>query len=75
MNKQFDAHNDPRHMTADALLALGGPNLAFIKYVDLEGEKGYGIHGADGTVLALAETRELAFAAALQHDLNPVSVH
>jgi hypothetical protein len=32
-------------------------------------------YAADGTRLGLMPTRELAFAALKQHDLEPVSVH
>ncbi|MFQ5958184.1 MAG: DUF1150 family protein [Alphaproteobacteria bacterium] len=75
MNKQFDAHDDPRHMSPAALLALGGPNLAYIGRVVIDGASGYGIHAADGTVLGVAEDRDTAFAAARQNDFEPVSVH
>lgn len=75
MDKQFDAHDGPFGMTVETLLALGGSNLAYIKQVFVDGDIGYGIHAADGTVLAIAETRDVAFAAARQHDLEPVSVH
>ncbi len=75
MNKQFEDHAPQRMISPETLLALGGPNLAYIGRVVIEGTEGYGIHGADGTVLAVAESRELAFAAARQHNLLPVSVH
>ncbi len=75
MNKQFNTSDDPRHMSHEAFLALGGPNLAYIKPVVYEGESGYGIHAADGTVLAIVSDRDTAFAAARQHDLEPVNVH
>ncbi len=75
MNKQFDNHATRPYITPEALLALGGPNLAYIGRVEIDGRVGYGIHSLDGTVLAVAETRELAFAAARQHALEPVSVH
>lgn len=75
MNKQFDTHNASRRMSSEALLALGGPNLAFIKRIVVDGAPGYSIHGPDGTILALADDRDVAFAAARQHDLEPVSAH
>lgn len=75
MDKQFDALDGPFGMTAESLLALGGTNIAYIKPVFIDGDVGYGIHAGDGTVLAIAETRDVAFAAARQHDLDPVSVH
>lgn len=35
----------------------------------------YSIHSADGERIALVGDRDLAFAAARQHEMNPVSVH
>jgi len=35
----------------------------------------YSVHAASGERIALVEDRDLAFAAARQHEMNPVSVH
>ena len=35
----------------------------------------YSVHSGDGERIALVGDRELAFAAARQHEMNPVSVH
>ncbi|MEE9329756.1 MAG: DUF1150 family protein [Parvularculaceae bacterium] len=35
----------------------------------------YALHSADGARIALMGDRELAFAAARQHEMTPVSVH
>lgn len=35
----------------------------------------YSVHSADGERIALVGNRDLAFAAARQHEMNPVSVH
>ena len=35
----------------------------------------YSVHAADGERIALVGDRELAFAAARQHEMKPVSVH
>lgn len=35
----------------------------------------YSVHSSDGERIALVGDRELAFAAARQHEMNPVSVH
>lgn len=35
----------------------------------------YSVHAADGERIALVGDRDLAFAAARQHEMNPVSVH
>ena len=40
-----------------------------------KGVKLYAVHLADGRRIAVMDDRERAFAAAVQHDLVPVSVH
>jgi len=35
----------------------------------------YSVHSSDGARIALVGDRDLAFAAARQHEMNPVSVH
>jgi hypothetical protein len=35
----------------------------------------YAVHGADGARLAIVADRDTAYAAALAHELTPVSVH
>ncbi len=40
-----------------------------------EGIVFYSLHAADGTPLALTDSRAAAIANALEHDLHPVSVH
>lgn len=62
-------------LPVEAFLALGAPTLAYVKAAEIDGEAGYAIHGANGRMLGTAPTRDLAFAAARQHDLDPVSVH
>ena len=64
-----------RHMTARELYALGVPDIAYVKTVTENGVTGWALYAADGTRLGLMPTRELAFAALKQHDLEPVSVH
>jgi hypothetical protein len=57
------------------LASLGVPGLAYIKRVEEENGVAWAIHGAEGTRIGLAPSRELAFAAVIQHELEPVSVH
>jgi hypothetical protein len=37
--------------------------------------KFFGLHAADGRLVAVVDTRDMAFVAARQHELEPVSVH
>ncbi len=62
-------------LAVEAFRALGAPTLAYIKPSAVDGSDGFAIHGADGRMLGIAPSRALAFAAARQHDLDPVSVH
>lgn len=62
-------------VTPEALAALGPPNLAYIKDVVVDGEVQYEIRAVDGRILGITPEREVAFAAARQHDFYPVSVH
>lgn len=62
-------------MTPKAFLALGSMNVAYIKPVTIDGLTVYAIHAADGQELAVFDERDVAFVAARQNDLEPVSVH
>jgi hypothetical protein len=59
----------------------GLPELAFVKRVLVANPasgmltEGWAIHAADGTHMGLAPSRDLAFAAIKQHELEPLSVH
>lgn len=49
--------------------------IAYIKACAVDGRPGYAIHAADGTPIGWCESREVAFAAVRQQNLEPVSVH
>lgn len=67
---------ETRNQTApDIWAAFDPPNLAYIKPIKIDGELLYAIHAADGSELGVSSSRDVAFAAARQHDLDPVSVH
>ncbi|MFO1238312.1 MAG: DUF1150 family protein [Alphaproteobacteria bacterium] len=61
-----------RQVSPEALIAEGAlPEGAVLP----QGVKLYAVHLADGRRIAVMDDRERAFAAALQNDLDPVSVH
>ncbi len=62
-------------ITPEAFAALGGGQIVYIKSVVVEGREAVAIHAADGSPLALVDNRNLAFAAAVQHEMQPLSVH
>jgi len=74
-NASADATAQLRSMSARELYALGMQQLAYVKPVTENGTVAYAVFAADGTQLGLMATRELAFAALRQHDLEPMSVH
>ncbi len=66
---------DIRHLSAEQLGALGVSHIAYVKPVVVNGEQGFAIHAADGTPMAVAGDRNVALAAILQHEMQPLSVH
>ena len=50
-------------------------NEAYIREVLVDGAMVFGIHAPDGRLLGVAPDREIAFATARQHQLEPLSVH
>ncbi|MCR6630524.1 MAG: DUF1150 domain-containing protein [Magnetospirillum sp.] len=70
----------PKPMSEADFASWGMPDMAFVKRIafeNAEGEnaEGWSIHAADGTQMGLAPSREIAFAAIRQHELEPLSVH
>lgn len=61
-------------MTEETFANLGAPDLAYIRPVQTPEGLAWGIYAANGTQLGFAPERDLAFAAAVQNDLLPVSV-
>jgi hypothetical protein len=66
---------DIHHLTEQQLAALGVSQIAYVKPVMLNGTLGFAIHAADGTPMAVAEDRDVAVAAIVQHEMFPLSVH
>lgn len=65
-----------RNISAQDLSSLGVEDVAYIKpVVTDEGKDGFAIHAADGSLMAVVEDHDVAFAAVRQHDMDPVSVH
>lgn len=69
-------------LSAQDFALWGTEHLAYVKPVELRDDEGhltghtaYGIHAANGRVVGIAETRELAMAAVVREGLEPASVH
>jgi len=62
-------------LSSQAFAALGVQDVAYIKPILRKGKAMVAVHAADGTELAVAESRDLAIALVRQHELEPVSAH
>lgn len=73
--------NAPRRQAMDGLDQLfsgeswGLQDVAYVKAVTVQDQAMWAIFSADGNQLGLSPNRDLAFAAAKQHDLEPMSAH
>jgi hypothetical protein len=66
---------DIRHISTAQLAQLGLQQIAYVKPVVANGAHCFAIHAADGTPMALAGDRDVAFAAIMQHEMVPAQVH
>ena len=71
---QTKAHLDTA-MSASDFALLGMDDVAYIRPAPDGAPAAWAIHSADGRAIGAAPSRELAFAAVVQNDLHPVSVH
>jgi hypothetical protein len=67
----FDIHK----ISPDELQRLGVSQIAYVKPVFVNGALAFAIHAADGTPMAVAENRDLALAAIVEHEMYPTLVH
>ena len=63
-----------REMSPQDFALVGMQQLAYIKPTVVNGVTGFSIHAADGTQIGMAPSRDIAFAAVTQHELEPVSL-
>ena len=63
-----------RDMSDQDFALIGMQQLAYIKPTVVNGVTGFSIHAADGTQIGMAPSRDIAFAAVKQHELEPVSL-
>jgi hypothetical protein len=66
---------DIRHLTVEQLAGLGVSQIAYVKPVLTNGTITFAIHAADGTPMAMADTRDVAVAAIRQHEMLATLVH
>lgn len=66
---------DIRAMSPEQFARFGVTKVAYVKQVIVNGTEGFAIHAADGTPMAIADDREVALAAIVQHEMVPALVH
>lgn len=66
---------DIRHMTTAQLARLGLSQIAYVKPILVNGAPAFGIHAADGTPMAVAESHDVAVAAIVQHEMIAATLH
>ena len=64
-----------RHITPQDFAAMGMQQVAYIRPAVVNGVTAFTIHAADGTQIGMAPNRDVAAAAVIQHELEPVSLH
>jgi len=64
-----------KQMSPDDFAGLGLHGVAYVKPVEVEGNRAFAIFAADGRRLAIVPTIERAVEALRQHDLEPVTLH
>ncbi|HEX4171573.1 MAG TPA: DUF1150 family protein [Acetobacteraceae bacterium] len=69
------AVTDIHSISPQQLAMLGMQQIAYIKPVVVNGATAFAIHAADGTPMAIAEGREVALEAIVQHEMVPALVH
>jgi len=74
MNEENKALSLRAKMSARDFAMWGVEDIAYIREVEVDGKTAWSIFSADGTSIGVAPERDLAFAAARQNDLEPMSV-
>jgi len=86
---EYDSDGAIRALSSSEFAQLGDGEVAYIKQLDtkvarklfpaltasLKGIDLYAVLGADGTPIALTDSRSAAIANAIENDLVPLSVH
>ncbi|ALG70724.1 hypothetical protein VY88_05570 [Azospirillum thiophilum] len=70
-----DTHSQLRQLSPQDFAGFGLGDVAYVRHVEVDGTLAFAIHAADGTPLSVVAERDLAFAAIVQNDMEPVSVH
>jgi hypothetical protein len=91
MQSNNEHRGPPVELSPEEVIRIVGPNTVYVREVGVAELKGSGViptdapipstqkffalHSADGRRVAIVDSRDLAFSAAREHELEPVSVH
>jgi hypothetical protein len=64
-----------RLITAQDFAAMGMQQVAYVRPALVNGISAFAIHAADGSQIGVAPNREVALAAIVQNELEPVTLH
>lgn len=70
-----DEHALVSYDRKEAMKAFEHEQLAYVVQETIEGASGYSIYSGMGELLGHLDTRDIAFATALQYDMHALSVH
>ncbi|MBV9655495.1 MAG: DUF1150 family protein [Acetobacteraceae bacterium] len=70
-----EGHVDIRHLSTGQLAKLGMAQIAYVKPIIVNGTAAFGIHAADGTPMAVAESHDVAVAAIMHHEMVAATLH
>ena len=73
-NKIEEGRQILRNLSHQDFLDFGVNQIAYIKPVQVKGQKAYSLHAADGAALAVIDSREAAMIALRQHDMEAVTL-
>ncbi len=68
-------NNDDSYLTDFESVMVGSSPVAYVRPVTTEQGIEYAVCSSDGTQLALFSSKDAAWFAAKQHDLDPVYIH
>lgn len=72
---QYSASDILRNLSAQDFRAFGSEFIAYIRPVTVEKRQAFGLYAADGKLLALQDSGDLAALLARHNGLEPVMVH
>jgi hypothetical protein len=70
-----DEHALVSYDRKEAMIAFNHDQLAYVVEEIIEGASGFSIYNGKGEHLGHLDTRDIAFATAMQYDMHALSVH